>query len=50
MTREEMLGICKEIVKAEASLNNAIDELLNAVGITHEEAKNGNFSKEIDVE
>lgn len=48
MTRGDILAICKEIVAIETTLNDAVDKLLVAVGVTREEAKNGNFSKEVD--
>lgn len=36
---EKILHICKNIVKLEQLLNESVDELLDAVGITREEAR-----------
>ena len=38
MTKDEILHICVQIVEAERTLNAAVDKLLQAVGITREEA------------
>ena len=48
MDRVELLHLCSSIMQAEHTLNIAVDKLLQALGVTKEEAKNGNFHKKID--
>jgi len=48
MTREDLLHLCKAIIVSEQRLNLTVDELLKELGITREEAKNGEFHQEID--
>ena len=48
MTRAELLDLCKHIIEAEQSVNAAVDKLLEDLGVTKEEAKNGGFYKEVD--
>jgi len=48
MIRDDVLECCKQIVLAEKALNATVDNLLEAVGITREEAENGNVHPETD--
>ncbi len=50
MTKDQVLHICKDIVQAEKALNDSIDKLLNAVGITREDIHNGYIFQKTDTE
>ncbi len=45
MDDERILHTVKRIVQAEKIFNSLVDELLDALGLTREEVKNGKFNR-----